>query len=181
MIDQNASDGKGYNAGVRERELATQKARIVSQMTHVPKVSTGLSPRRTVPAQPPPRHLPLPVNEKKSDAMRAQMQLQSMQPQPKAKSRHSLFETFSHNLTRALAKAQTDEGFQVPRKFLLSALRYRIAHDSDIPLNPPAPKVFVISWLDYCNKYGMGFAMSDGTVSVHFNDTSSLVLAPAKG
>jgi polo-like kinase 1 len=40
--------------------------------------------------------------------------------------------------------------------------------------------VFVVSWLDYCAKYGMGFAMSDGTVSVHFNDSSSLALAPAK-
>lgn len=37
-----------------------------------------------------------------------------------------------------------------------------------------------MSWLDYCAKYGMGFAMSDGTVSVHFNDSSSLALAPAK-
>ncbi len=39
----------------------------------------------------------------------------------------------------------------------------------------------MVSWLDYCNKYGMGFAMTDGTVSVHFNDSSSLVLAPGKG
>ena len=40
--------------------------------------------------------------------------------------------------------------------------------------------MFVVSWLDYCDKYGMGFAMSDGTVSVHFNDSSSLALAPGK-
>ena len=50
----------------------------------------------------------------------------------------------------------------------------------DIEPNPEAPKVFVISWLDYCTKYGMGFAMTDGTVSVHFNDSSSLVWAPGK-
>lgn len=40
--------------------------------------------------------------------------------------------------------------------------------------------MFVVSWLDYCTKYGMGFAMSDGTIAVHFNDTSSLVLSPGK-
>lgn len=45
---------------------------------------------------------------------------------------------------------------------------------------PVAPRVFVMSWLDYCNKYGMGFAMTDGTVSVHFNDSTSLSLAPNK-
>ncbi len=50
----------------------------------------------------------------------------------------------------------------------------------EIERDPPVPRVFVMSWLDYCNKYGMGFAMTDGTVSVHFNDSSSLVLAPAK-
>lgn len=50
----------------------------------------------------------------------------------------------------------------------------------DVPSRPPAPKVFVVSWLDYCTKYGMGFAMSDGTIAVHFNDTSSLVLSPGK-
>lgn len=38
-----------------------------------------------------------------------------------------------------------------------------------------------MSWLDYCNKYGMGFAMTDGTISVHFNDSVSLSLAPNKG
>jgi hypothetical protein len=49
-----------------------------------------------------------------------------------------------------------------------------------VPLRPKAPKVFVVSWLDYCTKYGMGFAMADGTVCVHFNDSSSFVLAPGK-
>jgi polo-like kinase 1 len=51
---------------------------------------------------------------------------------------------------------------------------------SDIEVKPPAPNVFIVSWLDYCTKYGMGFAMSDGTIAVHFNDSSSLVLSPAK-
>lgn len=51
---------------------------------------------------------------------------------------------------------------------------------ADIEPNPKAPAVFVASWLDYCMKYGMGFAMSDGTISVHFNDSDSLVLAPGK-
>jgi hypothetical protein len=51
---------------------------------------------------------------------------------------------------------------------------------SEIELCPVAPKVFVVSWLDYCNKYGMGFAMTDGSLGVHFNDSHSLVLSPGK-
>ncbi|KIJ27578.1 hypothetical protein M422DRAFT_271247 [Sphaerobolus stellatus SS14] len=42
------------------------------------------------------------------------------------------------------------------------------------------PKVFIVSWVDYCNKYGMGYALTDGSVGVHFNDGTSMVLAPDK-
>ena len=42
------------------------------------------------------------------------------------------------------------------------------------------PKLFVNCWLDYSGKYGMGFAMTDGSVSVHFNDSSNVVLAPGQ-
>ncbi|KAL7416413.1 kinase-like domain-containing protein [Mrakia frigida] len=45
---------------------------------------------------------------------------------------------------------------------------------------PPPPEVFIVSWLDYCNKYGMGYTLSDGSVGVHFNDSTSLILAPDK-
>jgi len=37
-----------------------------------------------------------------------------------------------------------------------------------------------VSWVDYCNKYGMGYALTDGSVGVHFNDSTSLVLSPDK-
>ncbi|KAF6764483.1 other/PLK protein kinase [Ephemerocybe angulata] len=41
-------------------------------------------------------------------------------------------------------------------------------------------KVFIVSWVDYCNKYGMGYALTDGAVGVHFNDSTSLVLSAGK-
>ncbi|TFK48906.1 Pkinase-domain-containing protein [Heliocybe sulcata] len=41
-------------------------------------------------------------------------------------------------------------------------------------------RVFIASWVDYCNKYGMGYALTDGTVGVSFNDSTSLVLSPDK-
>ncbi|TFK38297.1 hypothetical protein BDQ12DRAFT_684301 [Crucibulum laeve] len=50
--------------------------------------------------------------------------------------------------------------------------------DSHIPL--PEERVFIVSWVDYCNKYGMGYALTDGSVGVHFNDSTSLVLSPDK-
>lgn len=41
-------------------------------------------------------------------------------------------------------------------------------------------RVFIVSWVDYCNKYGMGYALTDGTVGVHFNDSTTMLLAPSK-
>lgn len=44
----------------------------------------------------------------------------------------------------------------------------------------PDARVFIVSWVDYCNKYGMGYALTDGSVGVHFNDSTSMVLSPDK-
>ena len=45
---------------------------------------------------------------------------------------------------------------------------------------PRHPRVFISSWLDYAHKYGMGYALTDGTVGVHFNDASTMVFAPSR-
>lgn len=50
--------------------------------------------------------------------------------------------------------------------------------DPQLPL--PEERVFIVSWVDYCNKYGMGYALTDGSVGVHFNDTTSLILSADK-
>jgi phenylpyruvate tautomerase PptA (4-oxalocrotonate tautomerase family) len=83
---------RGYEAGIRERELATQKARIVSQMTDrkarvAPEVEKRLSPRKPLA---PPRTVPI------GEARRAA---------PVYKSREvkvSLFELCGRNLEAAL-------------------------------------------------------------------------------
>ena len=44
----------------------------------------------------------------------------------------------------------------------------------------PEEHVFIASWVDYCNKYGMGYALTDGSVGVHCNDSTTFVLAADK-
>lgn len=53
-------------------------------------------------------------------------------------------------------------------------------HISGDDVDLPEAKVFIVSWVDYCNKYGMGYALTDGSVGVHFNDSTSIVLSPDK-
>ena len=47
-------------------------------------------------------------------------------------------------------------------------------------MNLPEERVFIASWLNCCNKYGMSYVLTDGSVGVHFNDSMTLVLAADK-
>lgn len=145
---------------LRERELATQKARIVSAMA-LPHTRVVDSPR-------PPRTASVAATSLPSRAP-AMPEMRYNPPTSKGKERAvedrmGLFDVVAQNLDSALRLSATDAGFRTP----------------GIDPYPEAPKVFVVSWLDYCNKYGMGFAMTDGSLGVHFNDSHTLVLAPGK-
>jgi cell cycle serine/threonine-protein kinase CDC5/MSD2 len=76
------------------------------------------------------------------------------------------FEAVAHVLGLAFDAKTAGKVFRDPRK------------DSHLPLSNE--RVFIVSWVDYCNKYGMGYALTDGSVGVHFNDTTSIVLSPDK-
>ncbi|KAI8913706.1 kinase-like domain-containing protein, partial [Entophlyctis helioformis] len=39
------------------------------------------------------------------------------------------------------------------------------------------PDLFVTKWIDYSNKYGLGYQLRDGSVGVYFNDSTSIILA----
>jgi cell cycle serine/threonine-protein kinase CDC5/MSD2 len=74
------------------------------------------------------------------------------------------FDAAAHTLTMAFEAKAAGRVFRTP--------------DDMLPL--PDERVFIVSWVDYCNKYGMGYALTDGSVGVHFNDSTTLVLSPDK-
>lgn len=76
------------------------------------------------------------------------------------------FDAAAHVLSLAFDAKSAGKLFRDPRE------------DAHLPL--PDERVFIVSWVDYCNKYGMGYALTDGSVGVHFNDSTSLVLSPDK-
>ena len=53
---------------------------------------------------------------------------------------------------------------------------------SDPPGNPPpvptACPLFVSKWIDYSNKYGFGFQLSNKSVGVLFNDNTRISFSP---
>ena len=40
------------------------------------------------------------------------------------------------------------------------------------------PKTWVVRWVDYTSKYGMGYLLNSGSIGVYFNDSTKIVLAP---
>lgn len=60
---------------------------------------------------------------------------------------------------------------------LYSALEYCLNHAAHTLLNPTPMEynpLFISKWIDYSNKYGFGFQLSDRTVGVLFNDSTRI-------
>jgi len=49
-------------------------------------------------------------------------------------------------------------------------------HKIEEELEDAPEDIRVIKWYDYSAKYGLGYALSNGTVGVSFNDGTKLVL-----
>lgn len=47
----------------------------------------------------------------------------------------------------------------------------------EIDINEKFKKeVFILNWLDYSMKYGIGYSLSDRSIGVHFNDSTKILL-----
>ncbi|KAG1748400.1 kinase-like domain-containing protein [Suillus paluster] len=125
----------------RQKELESQKARIVAQMAPV----AGLG-------------VPRPDEDQEN--------LPPTRKEPKGKEpmRGERKETLVHHDVHVESPQAAGKLFRDPRD------------DTTVP----DERVFIVSWVDYCNKYGMGYALTDGSVGVHFNDSTTLILSADK-
>ncbi|KDN52887.1 Pkinase-domain-containing protein [Tilletiaria anomala UBC 951] len=100
------------------------------------------------------------------------------QPKPAA-----FTELIVHRLSAALDAFEQNsmlslhdaEGDNVP----MLPVETQVNEDGTMRRCPPLPKAFVVSWLDASDKYGLGYALSNGSIGVHFRDSDSIVLAPS--
>lgn len=141
----------------RKKELESQKARIVAQMAPPSAVASTFG-REELENLPPIRR-DAKGKEKARDLVREEP---ALAPAPALKLNG--FEAAAATLTAAFDAKAAGKLFRDPRE----------------DVNIPDERVFIVSWVDYCNKYGMGYALTDGSVGVHFNDSTTLVLSPDK-
>ncbi|RZB39127.1 Pkinase and/or POLO box domain containing protein [Asbolus verrucosus] len=74
------------------------------------------------------------------------------------------------------------EGFNTLRVLLAKVLKVKPAKNHvflDEMTDPAAqPMIWVSKWVDYSDKYGFGYQLSDEGVGVMFNDTTKLIMLP---
>ncbi|KAF8156060.1 kinase-like domain-containing protein [Crassisporium funariophilum] len=185
IVEENGVD---VEMRMRKKELEAQKARIVAQMAPVREEHEEAMLReryeeaREVKEAAKPR-------ERLRERERENMAPGAMAA-PKRDVRMKEPERVREKENAALPSAPTvappkPNGFDAAAQTLSLAFDakavgrvFRDPHQGNLPL--PDERVFIVSWVDYCNKYGMGYALTDGSVGVHFNDSTSLVLSPDK-
>ncbi|KAH9036705.1 kinase-like domain-containing protein [Lactarius hengduanensis] len=155
----------------RTKELQSQKARIVAQMVpaQVPR-STTESPFEDA------ENVPAPVLETAQGERRVRVRTKETQA--------VLGSSGGAVATTPTPAAPKVNGFDAAAETLCAAFdafsQGLLFRDPSDDVDMPEERVFIASWVDYCNKYGMGYALTDGSVGVHFNDSTTLVLAADK-
>ncbi|THH31055.1 hypothetical protein EUX98_g3134 [Antrodiella citrinella] len=161
----------------RRKELESQKARIVAQMA--PQSSgSSVNPMDEQENVPPPSDRASSYRDRAVDKAILKGKGKELPPPPRSAS-----ELAVPAPTSGLPPLKIN-GFDVMAETLTVALDAKMAgrlfRDPRLDAELEHPKVFIVSWLDYANKYGMGYATSDGSVGVHFNDSTHLILSPDK-
>ena len=152
----------------RKKELESQKARIVAQMVpaQAPSPTFGYEDVENIPPQ---VHRGATATEKLKEKAR-----EGVVPSKSS----------SSSLPSSGSGAPKINSFDAAAQILSSAFEARsmgkLFRDPRDDAELPDPKVFIVSWVDYCNKYGMGYALTDGSVGVHFNDSTTIVLSADK-
>ena len=193
-INEEVDEVEEVAAELRKKELESQKARIVAQM--VPGDNAGNFHEQEndppVPDSPPrfkdkaklkdtrgtrePReskHIKAPAPPstfKASSLISASINLCIDIALPMSSSSGSTgggptsFEGAAHTLTLAFEALSMGKLFRDPQQ--------------DRTLSEA--KVFIVSWVDFSHKYGMGYALTDGSVGVRYNDSTSIIVSPDK-
>lgn len=102
---------------------------------------------------------------------------------PGTKKTKTSIETIISHLEGALACVESNTLYTPPPGSAMESIKY-VEKSCDLNgtrLHPESPKTFLISWLDHSERYGLGYALSDGSVGVYFRDATSMVLASGKG
>jgi polo-like kinase 1 len=138
--------------GADERRVLGQKARLVAGMTATAGSAVSLA--------------------SSAESVRRSEDVQQL----RRRAELSPFDLMLHNVSTALRCLDQDEAF-VPCDAEGNEIEVPVfeADEPEGVRRPANPSTFIICWLDYQEKFGLGYALSDGTVGALFRDSSTMV------
>ena len=193
-INEEIDEVEEVAAELRKKELESQKARIVAQM--VPGDTAGnLHDQENDPPMPdsPPRFKEKPKmkDTRGTRVPREPKHVKASAPPRTFNPSLLKFTVVNPPLNVALPTSSTS-GSAVggPTSFEAAAHTLTLAfealsmgqlfRDPQQDRTLPEAKVFIVSWVDFSHKYGMGYALTDGSVGVRYNDSTSIIVSPDK-
>lgn len=197
---QNIAEEEQQERAVRQKELEAQKARIVAQMVPVREEDNVPAPapvrtREQIRAEREARERRLPERDTRVPNRHTRVpEQENVPPVPTMQENRRVREIApvrqASSSTRVAAVPPRQEpslrlnSFDAAAKVLTAAFDAKavgkLFRDPRVDANLPEERVFISSWVDYCNKYGMAYALTDGSVGVYFNDSTSIVLSADK-
>ncbi|KAJ1018918.1 hypothetical protein NDA16_004721 [Ustilago loliicola] len=101
---------------------------------------------------------------------------------PGTKKTKTSIEVIISHLDSALSSLDSNTLYTPPPTSAAESIRFieKPCELNGTRIHPESPKTFLISWLDHSERYGLGYALSDGTVGVYFRDATSMVLSASK-
>ncbi|EPS96158.1 hypothetical protein FOMPIDRAFT_152593 [Fomitopsis schrenkii] len=173
-IVENEEDEEAKREEQRNKELQSQKARIVAQMVPNagPPSACGQEDQENLP---PAEYKP--ERERRGAGSSAPREKQR---EPVILNTEPAAVIPPSSSTSGLRVNGFDAAAQTLSAAFAAKAEGRVYRDPREGDDMPDPKVFIVSWVDYCNKYGMGYALTDGAVGVHFNDSTTMILSADK-
>ncbi|KAH9836053.1 kinase-like domain-containing protein [Rhodofomes roseus] len=171
-IAEHEEDEDAQREQIRKKELESQKARIVAQMVpgSAPPSACGQEDQENMP----------PPEYKSTRERRGENNKERVKEKQIAKDEPALAAPSSSSNALALRPNGFDAAAQTLTAAFEAKAAGRVFKDTREEPGLPDPKVFIVSWVDYCNKYGMGYALTDGSLGVHFNDSTTMILSADK-
>ncbi|TFY51546.1 hypothetical protein EVJ58_g10508, partial [Rhodofomes roseus] len=171
-IAEHEEDEDAQREQIRKKELESQKARIVAQMVpgSAPPSACGQEDQENMP----------PPEYKSARERRGENNKERVKEKQIAKDEPALAAPSSSSNALALRPNGFDAAAQTLTAAFEAKAAGRVFKDTREEPGLPDPKVFIVSWVDYCNKYGMGYALTDGSLGVHFNDSTTMILSADK-
>ena len=192
-INEEVDEVEEVAAELRKKELESQKARIVAQM--VPGENAGnLHEQENDPPVPdsPPRFKDK-AKTKGARGIRESRETKNIKPPARPSTfepsllTHASADLLSHIALPTGSSSGSTAGltsFEAAAHTLTLAFEAlsmgKLFRDPQQDRSLPEAKVFIVSWVDFSHKYGMGYALTDGSVGVRYNDSTSIIVSPDK-